>query len=218
MAWLLVPPSPSLAVTVTSYTLFAPASVGASKFGATRKLNTPPAVIANRAASAPPVMLNVTVAPASGSVAVTVVTAVWFSGALAVAALVIVGASFTFVTVTAMAWLLVPPSPSLAVTVTSYTFLAPASVGASKFGATTTLTTPPAVPPNFAAFPYPTLFRATVAPASGSVAVTVVTAVWFSGALAVAALVIVGASFTFVRLIVITAVSLSVGVPLSVTV
>src|SRR5690349_18683783 len=210
MAWLLVPPSPSLAVTVTSYTLFAPASVGASKFGATRKLNTPPAVIANRAASAPPVMLNVTVAPASGSVAVTVVTAVWFSGALAVAALVIVGASFTFVRLTVRSEERRVGSASLAVTVTSYTLLAPASVGASKFGATCKLNTPPAVIANFAASAPPVMLNVTVAPASGSVAVTVVTAVWFSGALAVAALVIVGASFTFVRLIVITAVSLSV--------
>ena len=48
-------------------------------------------------------MLYVSVVLASGSLPVTVCTAVWFSAAFAVAALVTLGASFTFVTVTATA-------------------------------------------------------------------------------------------------------------------
>ena len=49
--------TPSLALTITSYTLFAPASVGASKLGAATNVNTPDvALIANLAESAPPVI------------------------------------------------------------------------------------------------------------------------------------------------------------------
>ncbi len=51
--------------------------------------------MANFAASAPPAMEYVNVVPVSGSLAVTVITAVMFSGTDAVAPLVTVGASFT---------------------------------------------------------------------------------------------------------------------------
>ena len=66
------------------------------------------ASIVNRAASAPPTMLKVTIAPASGSVAVTVVTAVVFSATEAAAVApppsdVMTGGSLTLVTVTAIA-------------------------------------------------------------------------------------------------------------------
>jgi len=52
----------------------------------------------------------------SGSVAVTVPIAVWFSAALKVAEEVIDGTSLTFVTLTVMSWV-VELVPSLAVTV-----------------------------------------------------------------------------------------------------
>ena len=86
------------------------ASLGASWSGAARKLSAPVAAsIAKRAASAPPVMLNVSVcAGRSGSVAVTVVTRVVFSTTLRVAmlpppSLVRTGASLVGVTDTVRA-------------------------------------------------------------------------------------------------------------------
>ena len=99
--------------------MFVPTSVGLSKFGAAKKASTPVVeLIVNFAESAPPEMLYVSVAPASGSVPVTACTAVWFSAAFAVAALVTDGASFTFVTVTATACV-ADSVPSLTRTVTS---------------------------------------------------------------------------------------------------
>ena len=62
--------------------------------------------------------------PASGSVALTSVTAVVFSATFTVAAApppleVITGGSLTLVTVTAIVWVSVPPRPSATCTVTS---------------------------------------------------------------------------------------------------
>ena len=54
--------------------------------------------IAKSAWSAPPMMPYVSVVPASGSVPVTVCTAVWFSATLTAADDMIVGDSLTFVT------------------------------------------------------------------------------------------------------------------------
>ena len=80
---------------------------------------------------------------ASGSVAVAVYTVpVPFSAKFVVAALVITGVSLTLVTVMATAWAAVVLVPSEAVTVMSYTLLAPLSVAASKFGAVAKVTTP----------------------------------------------------------------------------
>ena len=85
------------------------ASVGTSKSGAVTNESAPVAAsIANIAASAPPLMLKVSVDAASGSVAVTVVTAVVFSAIDTAAAApppleVMTGASLTLVTVTAIA-------------------------------------------------------------------------------------------------------------------
>ena len=57
MAWVSAS-VPSLTLTVTSYTLLAPASVGASKLGAAMKLKTPlVALMPNFSASAPPLMV-----------------------------------------------------------------------------------------------------------------------------------------------------------------
>ena len=53
-----LPPLPSLTCTVTSYTLFAPASVGVSKSGTATKVNAPVlGLMVNSEASAPPTML-----------------------------------------------------------------------------------------------------------------------------------------------------------------
>src|SRR6266566_8255670 len=88
--------------------LFAPASAGFSKFGAVTKPSAPVvALIVNNAASTPPAIEKPRVWPASGSVAVTVVTAVVFSATEAEAVApppfeVIVGGSFWLVTVTAI--------------------------------------------------------------------------------------------------------------------
>ena len=104
--------------------LSAPESVGDSKSGAAMKLNAPVvALIVNRPWSAPPARLKVSVAPASGSLAVTVVTAVVFSAMLAVALVppppeVIATGSLVLVTVTAMAWVSVS-APSETWTTTS---------------------------------------------------------------------------------------------------
>jgi hypothetical protein len=86
-----------------------PTSPGESKLGADTKANTPvAALMVNLEASAPPLIAKVFVAPASGSVDITVVTAVLFSVTLTAAEApppfeVIVGASFWLVTVTAIA-------------------------------------------------------------------------------------------------------------------
>ena len=77
----------------------------------------------NFAASAPPA-IEYTGAPPSTSLAVTVVTVVWFSAALTLAVApppldVITGASLTLVTVTAMACVSLAPLPSATCTVTS---------------------------------------------------------------------------------------------------
>ena len=73
-----------------------------------------------RAASAPPVMLNVSGCPGrSASLAVTVVTAVVFSATLTAPPEVMAGVlSLTAVTVTAIAWVVLR-LPSLTCTVTS---------------------------------------------------------------------------------------------------
>ena len=79
-------------------------SVGVSKSGAELKVSTPVAgTIEKSPWSSPPVMEKVTVS-ASGSVAVTVVTAVWFSAALTAAVApppseVMTGGSFPSVTI-----------------------------------------------------------------------------------------------------------------------
>src|SRR6266566_3402256 len=76
--------------------LLASASVGASKFGATAKLSAPVELLRlNFAASAPPVLVQVSVVPGSGSLAAMVVTAVVFSGMLCVALVVMAGAVST---------------------------------------------------------------------------------------------------------------------------
>ena len=118
------PPLPSLTCTETSYTLFAPASAGVSKFGAAMKVSIPVlALMVNNTASAPPTIAYVG-PPPSTSVEVTVVTAVWFSAAPTTAVApppfdVMTGASFALVTVTAIACVSVPPLPSATWTVTS---------------------------------------------------------------------------------------------------
>ena len=77
--------APSDTCTITSYTLLAPESVGASKFGALAKVRTPVELLmVNFAESAPPLIEYTSVdglatTSGSGSVAVTVVTAVVFS-------------------------------------------------------------------------------------------------------------------------------------------
>src|SRR3954469_21828466 len=96
-------------------------------------------LIVNLLASAPPAIEYACAAPASGSVAVTVVTVAVFSATLTAAVApppfdVIAGGSLTLVTVTAIACVSVV-NPSDTWTMTSYTLLAPASVGASKLGA-----------------------------------------------------------------------------------
>ena len=105
----------------------APSSVGFSRSGALANVNTPvAATILNLAESAPPVMLYVRPEPSvspSGSVDATSVTDVWFSAAFTAAVApppseVIVGASFTFVTVTVMSWTSVRLPLSVTVTCT----------------------------------------------------------------------------------------------------
>src|SRR5919108_730969 len=139
-------------------------------------------------------MLNASVVPASGSVAVTVCTGVEFSGTDAAAPLVMLGASLTLVTVTStvlVSW----SAPSLARTCTSYTLFAPTSVGVSKSGAALNASAPVLLLMlNLAWSAPPTILNANVDPASGSVAVTVCTAVVFSGTDDAAALVMLGAS------------------------
>ena len=123
--------------------LFAPESVGASKLGVPLNVSKPEEeLIANFAASTPPVIEYVSVgAGRSASAARTVVTAAVFSAMLIDAEappplLVIAGVlSLTAVTVTARFCVSVF-APSDACTTTSYTLFAPASVGDSKFGAT----------------------------------------------------------------------------------
>src|SRR5688572_19649546 len=78
--------------------LSAPASAGDSKSGAEAKASAPEDdPIVNSAASAPPAIENTSVGDASGSVAVTVCTAVVFSTTDAVPAEVTVGPSFALV-------------------------------------------------------------------------------------------------------------------------
>ena len=85
--------------------------MGVSASGAATNDNTPVvALMLNLAASAPPVMEKVSVAPASASVATTVVTDVPFSATLTAAVAappfeVMIGVlSLTLVTVTAIVW------------------------------------------------------------------------------------------------------------------
>ena len=102
-----------------------PASVGASKSGALTKLRAPvPLSIWKRAASAPPLMRQLSVPTLSPSVAVAVVTAVVFSLTLRLAlapppSLVMTGAwSLPSVMVTVRAWVSVC-TPSRTSTITS---------------------------------------------------------------------------------------------------
>ena len=82
------------------------------------------ALIVNFAASAPGTIAYASTAPLSGSLAATVVTAVWFSLTLTEAVArppfeVISGASFRLLTVMARACVSIPPSPSETWTTTS---------------------------------------------------------------------------------------------------
>src|SRR5439155_1229647 len=128
----------------TRYTLSALASVGTSKSGAVTNVSTPADVMLNLVASAPPVIENVTVcAGRSPSVAVTVVTAVVFSGTLGVALDVNAGLlSSTAVTVTDRLCTFAPPLPSSTLTLHDAPPISLASVGTSKSGAVTNVSTP----------------------------------------------------------------------------
>src|SRR5439155_1524273 len=139
-----VPPLPSSAVTCTRYTLSALASVGTSKSGAVTNVSTPADVALDLIASAPPASENATVCSGrSPSVAVTVVTPVVFSCSPTRRSSDLAGLlSSTAVTVTDRLCTFVPPLPSSAVTCTRYTLSALASVGTSKSGAVTNVSTP----------------------------------------------------------------------------
>src|ERR1051326_4490329 len=127
----------------------------------------------------------------SASLAVTVPTAVAFSATLNVAELVITGGlSFASVRESAVGWGLdragVPLS--VAVTVTSYTLSPLASPGTSKSGAALKVSTPPGVMLNLVWSDPPVIEKGTVWQGRwASVAVTVSTAVVFSGTFAVLA-------------------------------
>ena len=191
-------PSGSVAVTIRSKTLSPFASPAVSKSGAPTKLITPAASIANKAASAP-VREKVNVSP-STSVAVAEEAAVWFSATDTAAALVITGSSFTSVTVTATACVVVTV-PSEAFTIMSKTLSAPASPGISKSGAPIKVMTPAPSIANKAAS-VPVKVKVMASP-SASVAAAVKAPVWFSATDTAAALVITGASFTSVTVTVI---------------
>src|SRR5439155_1202182 len=168
----------------TRYTLSALASVGTSKSGAVTNVSTPADVMLNLVASAPPVIENVTVcAGRSPSVAVTVVTAVVFSGTLAEAHNAKAESwSPTAVPVTDRLCMFVPPSTSSAISSITLHVALPMSVGTSKSGAVTNVSTPADVMLNLVASAPPVIENVTVcAGRSPSVAVTVVTAVVFSG-------------------------------------
>ena len=88
---------------------------GASKSGAALNVSTPAVVIPNSPASVPLRVYPVTLSSASGSVAVTVPTAVVCSGRLKLALDVKAGAWFA-VTVTVTVSRSLPPLPSMTVT------------------------------------------------------------------------------------------------------
>ena len=143
MVWSVVSalvPLPLLARTVTTYWLLLAAlegvvlatSPGFSKSGAVWNVKTPALVMENLAWSAPPWSAKLTVVSAeSSSVAVTVITAVWFSSTFLVAEEENLGASLTSWTPMTMVWSAVfsrLPVPEVARTTTRYV-LFPAALG-----------------------------------------------------------------------------------------
>src|SRR5215831_18146469 len=166
-------------------------------------------------------MLYANTVPASGSVARIVPTALPLAALLFTENVwsLTTGASFTFVRFTVI--VLLPNSCGTPLSVALTVRLKLGVVSKSNAVLLATVMAPvAALIVNALPVLPPVMLKVNVVPASGSVAVTVPTAVpfpLFSGTVNVAAFT-VGASFTFVRLIVMIAVSLNCGVPLSVTV